>query len=115
MSNRFFTYKGFPLVRHEDVIYYGNMADDYVVMLQILDKTRINNLDVASKIKIYQMSTDFTLKPNEAIKKTSEKESLYEALDLANAWLKIRPCAQCTGSFHIIIRIYSSTEFTNIS
>lgn len=89
MSNRFFTYKGFPLVRHDDVIYYGNMADDFVVMLQILDKTRINNLDVASKIKIYQMSTDLTLKPNEAIKKTSEKESLYEALDLANAWLKM--------------------------
>jgi len=46
-------------------------------------------MSVASKIKIYQMSTDFTLKPNEAIKKTSEKESLYEALDLANAWLKM--------------------------
>lgn len=89
MGKSFFTYKGYPLVRHDDVIYYGNMSDDYVVMLQILDKTKVNDLDVASKIKIYQMSTDLTLKPNEAIKKTSEKESLYEALDLANAWLKM--------------------------
>ncbi|MGN0621849.1 MAG: hypothetical protein ACI4I9_08270 [Porcipelethomonas sp.] len=89
MSSSFFTYKGFPLVRHDDVIYYGNMSDDYVVMLQILSKTKVNDLDVANKIKVYQMSTDLTLKPNEAIKKTSEKESLYEALDLANAWLKM--------------------------
>ena len=87
MGNSFFTYKGFPLVRHEDVIYYGNMTDDYVVMLQILQKKRVNDLDVASKIKVYQMSTDLDLPPNKAVTRTSEKESLYEALDLENAWL----------------------------
>ncbi len=87
MSKGFFTYKGFPLVRHEDVIYYGSMSDDYVVMLQILKKEKVNDIDVASKIKIYHMSTDLNLPPNKAITKTSEKESLYEALDLANAWL----------------------------
>ena len=88
MSNSFFTYKGYPLVRHEDVIYYGNMTDDYVVMLQILKKQKVGNMDLASKIKVYQMSTDLTLPPNKAVTKTSEKESLYEALDLANAWLR---------------------------
>ncbi|MGN0614390.1 MAG: hypothetical protein ACI4JB_10895 [Porcipelethomonas sp.] len=87
MSKGFFTYKGFPLVRHEDVIYYGNMTDDYVVMIQILKKEKVNDIDIASKIKVYQMSTDLTLPPNKAVTKTSEKESLYEALDLANAWL----------------------------
>ncbi|MFR0880135.1 MAG: hypothetical protein ACLSGN_01395 [Oscillospiraceae bacterium] len=87
MANGFLTYKGFPLVRHEDVIYYGNMTDDYVVMLQILSKTKVNDMDVANKIKVYQMSTDLSLPPNKAVTKTSEKESLYEALDLANAWL----------------------------
>ena len=87
MANGFLTYKGFPLVRHEDVIYYGNMTDDYVVILQILSKTKVNDMDVANKIKVYQMSTDLSLPPNKAVTKTSEKESLYEALDLANAWL----------------------------
>ena len=87
MDKSFFTYKGFPLVRHEDVIYYGNMSDDYVVMLKILNKKKVHDIDVASKIKVYQMSTDLTLPPNQAVTKTSEKESLYEALDLANAWL----------------------------
>ena len=87
MDKSFFAYKGFPLVRHEDVIYYGNMSDDYVVMLKILNKKKVHDIDVASKIKVYQMSTDLTLPPNQAVTKTSEKESLYEALDLANAWL----------------------------
>lgn len=87
MDKSFFTYKGFPLVRHEDVIYYGNMSDDYVVMLKILNKKKVHDIDVASKIKVYQMSTDLTLPPNQTVTKTSEKESLYEALDLANAWL----------------------------
>ena len=40
MSSRFFTYKGYPLVRHDNVIYYGNMSDDYVVMLQILQQKK---------------------------------------------------------------------------
>ena len=87
MDKSFLTYKGFPLVRHEDVIYYGNMSDVYVVMLKILNKKKVHDIDVASKIKVYQMSTDLTLPPNQAVTKTSEKESLYEALDLANAWL----------------------------
>ena len=66
MDKSFFTYKGFPLVRHEDVIYYGNMSDDYVVMLKILNKKKVHDIDVASKIKVYQMSTDLTLPPNQA-------------------------------------------------
>lgn len=88
MMSNFFTYKGYPLVRHENVIYYGNMSDDYVVMLKIMQKKKVHDLEIASKIKVYEMSTDLSLPPNEAITKSSEKESLYEALDLANAWLR---------------------------
>ena len=84
----FFSYKGYPLVRCKDVIYFGNMSDEYVVMLQILKTTTVGKLEVASKIKIYLMSTDEKLNPVEAIKKTSEKDGLYEALDLAEAWLE---------------------------
>lgn len=86
----FFTYKGYPLVRNKDTIYYGNMSDKYVVMMQILEKTKIGSLDVASRIKIYQMATDEKLNPVEAIVKQSEKNSLYEALDIAYVWLSRR-------------------------
>ena len=83
----FFTYKGFPLVRNKDTIYYGNMSDDYVVMIHVMEKKKMGEIDVASKVKVYQMSTDQSKSPTEAIVKTSEKNGLYEALDIAYVWL----------------------------
>ena len=32
----FFTYKGVPLVRKGNNIYFGNMYDEFVVMIEIL-------------------------------------------------------------------------------
>jgi len=86
-ESKFLSYKGYPLVRNKDEIYYGNMNDKYVVWMQITEKTKVGNLDVASKVKIYKMATDEKLNPIEAIVKQSEKTSLYEALDIAYAWL----------------------------
>lgn len=83
----FFTYKGLPLVRKNKEIYYGNMTDEYVVMMQILSTKEVGGIEVADKIKIYRMATDDSLPPNERINKTTEKTSLYDALDIASAWL----------------------------
>lgn len=85
---KFFTYKGLQLVRCGDVLYYGNMTDDYVTMIQVVSKQKAGNMDVADKVKVYLMSTDEKLNPMDAIKKTSEKNGLYDALDLAGAWLE---------------------------
>ena len=85
---KFFTYKGLQLVRCGDVLYYGNMTDDYVTMIQVVTKQKAGNMDVADKVKVYLMSTDENLNPVEAIKKTSEKNGLYDALDLAGACLE---------------------------
>ncbi|MGN0690510.1 MAG: hypothetical protein ACI4KH_08840 [Oscillospiraceae bacterium] len=82
-----FSYKGFPLVRNKDTIYYGNMSDDYVVMIQITEKKKVGDIEVASKLKLYKMSTDETKNPLERIAKTSEKDGLYSALDIAYVWL----------------------------
>ncbi|MBE6854035.1 MAG: hypothetical protein E7501_00075 [Ruminococcus sp.] len=83
----YFTYKDYPLVRNKKEIYYGSMADDYVVWMQILNTKQEQGMDIATKVKLYLMSTDEKLNPMEAISKTGERESLYEALDLAAAWL----------------------------
>ncbi len=85
-KNDFFTYKGYPLVRKGDEIYFGNMYDKTVIMMQIAEKTKMGSIDVASKIRIYQMKTDEE-NPVAAIVKQSEKSSLYEALDIAYIWL----------------------------
>jgi hypothetical protein len=80
-------YRGYPLLRKDDEIYFGNMTDDYVVRMQILHKKIVNGLEVADKIAVYKVSTNESLNVMEAIIRKSEKYSLYDALDLAVAWL----------------------------
>ncbi|MBQ8724296.1 MAG: hypothetical protein IJY74_01320 [Oscillospiraceae bacterium] len=88
MQQEYLMYKGYPLVRSGNRIYYGYMSDPYVAQLDIMHKTSQNALEVADKVKVYQISTDEKLNPLEAIVKTSERDSLFEALDLAHAWLE---------------------------
>ena len=85
----FFTYKGIPLVRKGNVIYFGNMYEEFVVMIEILGTEQRGGIDVANKVRLRKMATDITIPPNEAIVKKAEKTSLYEALDMACAWLKV--------------------------
>ena len=35
-------YKGHPLMRKENIIYYGSMSDKYIIMMQILDSKQEN-------------------------------------------------------------------------
>ena len=86
---KFFTYKGLPLVRKGNQIYFGNMYDEYVVLIEILGTEKVGDLDVANEVRIRKMATDMTLPPNKMIAKTVDKKSLYEALDIACAWLKV--------------------------
>ena len=46
------TYKGRPLVRCGNDIYYGSMHDPYVVYLQVLTTKKEGNADVADKVHI---------------------------------------------------------------
>lgn len=88
METQFMTYKGYPLVRKGDDMYYGYMCDDYVVMLQAAQPKEENGVTISQKVRFYQMSTDEKLNPIEAIVKTSERDSLYDALDVAATWLE---------------------------
>ncbi len=87
-QQEFFTYKGFPLVRKDNVIYFGNMSDKFVAMLTILSTHKVKDLEVADKTRVQLMSTDPTVPVTELITKTSERGSLYEALDVASIWLE---------------------------
>lgn len=79
----FLTYKGRPIVRKGNTVYYGNMSDANIVRLTILSETN----DIADTIKIELMSSDTGLNEKDRVKKTSEKHGFYEALDLASVWL----------------------------
>lgn len=87
VKSDFFTYKGYPLVRCNDTIYYGNMYDKYVIMMMIIEKEKVNDMEMAKKIRVCKMATDEKLNPMEAIVKNTEESSLYNALVTAYSWL----------------------------
>lgn len=81
------TYKGFPLRRKDNLIYFGSMADKYIAMLQILETKKVQDLEVPSRIAIQLQLTDPDLKSRDRVVKKSEKTSLYDSIDLAYIWL----------------------------
>ena len=87
-SEEFFTYKGRPLVRCGDEMYYGNMEEPYVIRLQIKSKKEVNGEEIADKVAIQLLATDPYLSPRKQLVKSSEKKGLYLAMDIADIWLE---------------------------
>lgn len=87
-KNDFLMYKGKPLVRNGDTIYYGNMSDDFVIMMRIASKKEFQGYDLASKVTVQLLSTDPDASAKERIVKTSEKKGLFAAMDIAEVWLE---------------------------
>ena len=80
-------YKGHPLRRKDNLIYFGSMADKYIAMLQILETKKVQDLEVPSRIAVQLQLTDPDLKSRDRVVKKSEKTSLYDSIDLAYIWL----------------------------
>ena len=81
-------YKGHPLQRKDNIIYYGSFADKYIIMMQILDTKKVGDLDVATKVSIQLQLTDSGIKSRDRIGKNAEKDSRYSAIDVAAVWLE---------------------------
>ena len=86
-KDKFLTYKGKPLVRNGNTIYYGFPNEKYVIMMQILATKPVDDVEVASKVSIQLINTDPNVSIREKIVKSSEKKGLYAALDIAEIWL----------------------------
>ena len=80
-------YKGHPLRRKDNLIYYGSMADKYIIMIQVMSTRKVKDLDVANKVLVQLQLTDPDLKSRDRVVKKSEKDSLYAAMDVAAVWL----------------------------
>jgi len=84
----FLMYKGRPLVRSGNVLYYGSMAEKYVIVMQILSTKDENDMTMAEKIQIQLMLTDPEVRMKDRIVKKSEKNGLYNAMDIGSIWLE---------------------------
>ena len=82
------TYKGHPLMRKDNLIYYGSMADSHIFMLQVLESKKIQDMDIATRVSVQLQLTDPAAKSRDRIVKKSEKAGLYTALDFGCVWLE---------------------------
>lgn len=85
MAEKFLEYKGKPLVRSGDEIYYGDMSESHVVKFTVLSK---NAQGEPNKVNIKLLKSDTSLKEKDRIVKESNKDTMFDALDIGFVWLE---------------------------
>ncbi len=86
-KKKLLTYKGKPLIRIGDRIFYGNLADKYILVLDILETKDVKDVKAATKVKIQLMDNTGELGEGQVYRKT-ERENLYKAIDIGEWWLQ---------------------------
>ena len=82
------TYKGHPLMRKDNLVYFGSMADKYIVILEVLESKDFQDLQLATKVSVQLQYTDQTMRPKDRVLKKGEKDGFYTALDVGCVWLE---------------------------
>ena len=59
--------------RKDNLIYYGTMAEKYIIMLQILSTQNVDGLEMANKVSVQLQLTDPDLKSRDRVVKKSER------------------------------------------
>ena len=86
-KNDLLEYKGHPLMRKDNIIYYGSMSDSHLIMMQILDSADMKDLPVAKRVSVQLQQTGTNVRSKDRIVKKTEKNSLWSAMDIASIWL----------------------------
>ena len=87
-KNEGLIYKNHPLRRVGNMIYYGSMSDPFIIMMQVKETKKEKDLEIATKISVELQRTAKDLRSRDRIVKKSEKNSLYEAMDVSTIWLE---------------------------
>lgn len=80
------TYKGKPLLKCGDRIYYGNLEDKFILVLDIIESEPKKDVKVSTKIRVQVMDNMGELGKGKVYRK-GERENLYKAIDIGEWWL----------------------------
>ena len=80
VSGKYLEYRGWPLVREENTICYGDMNEKCILILEIMS---YNEKNLPGKILIQVVDSKDTTK----ILRQGSKDGLYEAFSLGVIWL----------------------------
>lgn len=83
-DNKLLFYRGFPLIRSGDTIFYGSAGDAFAARLTIKEKKKIADAEVPNKIMVQLLPKN----PADVAKaRKGDYIGFYEALDTAHVWL----------------------------
>ena len=81
-------YKGKPLVRQGNTLYYGFPTDKAILYLNIVESQNVGDIPVATKVVVQIQKTGKNISNSEKVIKQCEKNSFYEAFDIGMIWLE---------------------------
>ena len=81
------SYTGHPLMRKDSIIYYGDMSQKYVIMLQVLSSEKKGDMKLSQRVSIQLQYTDPEISSKDRVLKSAERDGLYNAMDIASIWL----------------------------
>ena len=81
-------YRGHPLRRVDNLIYYGSMAEKYIIMMQVLDAEELSDIKLSKTVSIQLQLTDPNLRSRDRVVRSTEKGSMAEAMEFASIWLE---------------------------
>ena len=87
-KNTLTMYKGKPLVRSGDTIYYGDPKEKYIAVFYVTETKTVGDREIPTKVTVELQYSDQTMRPRARILKRSEKDGFYKALDVGFVWLE---------------------------
>ena len=87
-NNGILMYKGKPLIRKDNLLYYGFFDDSHIVMMQVMESKEEKDAKFATRVRVELQSTDPNVKYRDRVLKKTEKPGLFTAMDVASVWLE---------------------------
>lgn len=82
------TYKGKPLIRQGNFLFYGNPEDEFILFMNILETKKVGDLDVATKVSVQIQRTSEKVSYMDKVVKQCEKNNFYDAFEIGVIWLE---------------------------
>lgn len=81
------TYRGKPICRKGNVIYYGDLSKNLILVMEIEKSEKIGEYDISRKVKFHIRDNSGNI--GEGVNyRSGERDNLYEAIDIGSWWLQ---------------------------
>ncbi len=78
-------YRGKPLVRCGNTIYYGAAEEKYMVKIEVLETRQADGEELATRVAVSLVSLE---NGAQRVIKHGEKQGVFDALDIGGVWLE---------------------------